>query len=126
MNASAKRLMTLSLLFILLTGQALRAQSYVGRFLRADSLPIVFNMEAGRDARGAYWIIRNAGERLKIDRLTRRGDSVVVEMPVFESELRLVTTRKIAEKIKNWQSDESQKTRAGRFPGLPCEGHLVT
>ncbi len=93
MNASAKRLMTLSLLFILLTGQALRAQSYVGRFLRADSLPIVFNMEAGRDARGAYWIIRNAGERLKIDRLTRRGDSVVVEMPVFESELRLKTDR---------------------------------
>jgi hypothetical protein len=44
----------------------------------------------------------------------------------LEFEVGLVTTRKIAEKIKNWQSDESQKTRAGRFPGLPCEGHLVT
>lgn len=93
MTVSARRLLPMLMICSILTAQGLRAQSYVGRFLRPDSLPIVFNLEAGRDARSAHWIIRNAGERLKIDRLIRKGDSVIAEMPVFESEWRLKTDR---------------------------------
>ena len=93
MTVSAGRLLPMLMICSILTAQGLRAQSYVGRFLRPDSLPIVFNLEAGRDARGAHWIIRNAGERLKLDRLIRKGDSVIAEMPVFESEWRLKTDR---------------------------------
>ncbi len=73
---------------------AVQGQSYVGRFLRADSLPIMFNMDvAGSISSGKYWKIRNAGEIIKVDRLERKGDSLFVEMPLFESEMKLSIQR---------------------------------
>ena len=81
------------LLLTLLTAQAVQGQSYVGQFLRADSLPIMFNMNVVRHASGTAWEIRNAGEIIQVDRLIKKGDSLLVAMPFFESEMRLVVER---------------------------------
>ncbi|NDC77984.1 MAG: TlpA family protein disulfide reductase [Chitinophagia bacterium] len=66
-----------------------RPGSYVGRFLRADGLPIVFHVEISGKAAGETWTIRNAGERIRVTSIRRRGDSVFIDMPVFESSFRL-------------------------------------
>jgi thiol-disulfide isomerase/thioredoxin len=87
-----KSLLKLSILMCLGAAPA-SGQSYVGRFLRADSLPIMFNMDVVRNASGISWKIRNAGETIRVDRLVRKGDSLMVDMPFFESEMRLSVDR---------------------------------
>jgi len=87
-----KSLLILSVMVSLSTSAA-RGQSYVGRFLRADSLPIMFNLDVARSTSGTIWKIRNAGEIIRVDRLVRKGDSLLVEMPFFESEMKLKTDR---------------------------------
>ncbi len=73
---------------------SLQGQSYVGRFLRSDSLPIVFNMEVNsKSANGISWIIRNAGEAIRVDDIRKKGDSLLVDMPFFESFMRLYVGR---------------------------------
>ena len=87
-----KSLLNLSILMGLGAAPA-NGQSYVGRFLRADSLPIMFNMDVVRNASGISWKIRNAGETIRVDRLVRKGDSLMVDMPFFESEMKLSVDR---------------------------------
>jgi thiol-disulfide isomerase/thioredoxin len=62
---------------------------YVGRFLRADGLPIVFHLEISGRGSAEIWTVRNAGERIRITSIRRKGDSVTIDMPVFESAFRL-------------------------------------
>ena len=61
----------------------------IGTFLRADSLPIVFNIEISQQKGTQQWIIRNAQERLRVTDIRSIGDSIFVDMPFFESVLRL-------------------------------------
>lgn len=90
MNAMLGKFLCSLLLLLSISGFAVKGQSYVGRFLRADSLPIMFNMDIIRSAsNGTLWKIRNAGEIIQVDQLVRKGDSLLVEMPFFESEMKL-------------------------------------
>lgn len=71
-----------------------QGQSYVGKFLRADSLPIVFNLEVNRiTSNTMVWKIRNAGETIRVDDIRKKGDSLLVDMPFFESAMRLKVDR---------------------------------
>jgi thiol-disulfide isomerase/thioredoxin len=92
---SARNRFLLSLVSVLsVMSLSVHGQSYVGRFLRADSLPIVFNMEINRKSgNGMSWVIRNAGETILVDDIRKKGDSLVVNMPFFESEMRLSSDR---------------------------------
>ena len=65
------------------------AKPYVAQCLRADSLPIVFNLERQRGKSDETWIIRNADERIRVTDIRRKGDSLFADMPVFESFFRL-------------------------------------
>jgi thiol-disulfide isomerase/thioredoxin len=59
---------------------------------RKDGNDIVFNFEV-RDSAGKQSIyIRNAGERLLVDDITRQGDSIWIKLPFYESQLRARVT----------------------------------
>jgi len=56
---------------------------------RADGHAIIFNFEWKQENGRPAWYIRNAGERIPVKNITRNGDSLLVQMPVFESQFRL-------------------------------------
>jgi thiol-disulfide isomerase/thioredoxin len=55
---------------------------------RKDGNEIVFNFEVKDSAGRKLMYIRNAGERLRVDSVLVEGDSVLIKMPFFESQLR--------------------------------------
>ncbi len=57
--------------------------------LREDGHEIVFTMTDSMANGRHKWVIRNAGERITVDSIVRKGDSLFVEMPLFESRMRL-------------------------------------
>jgi thiol-disulfide isomerase/thioredoxin len=55
---------------------------------RPDGKQIVFNFESKVSAGKSVIYVINAGERLLVDSIEIRGDSVIIEMPFFESGFR--------------------------------------
>ncbi len=62
---------------------------YRASIIRPDSVAIVFNAEAVLQNQKTVFYIRNAEERLQVDAVKQRGDSVFIEMPFFESSFKL-------------------------------------
>ncbi len=60
---------------------------------RKDGNNIVFNFEVKDSAGKKVLYIRNAGERLLVDDISREGDSVIIRLPFYESQLRAVITK---------------------------------
>lgn len=56
---------------------------------RADGHSIIFNFEWKQEKGKAVWYIRNAAERIRVTDVLLKEDSVIVQMPVFESQFRL-------------------------------------
>jgi len=69
-----------------------RAQQgwWLGRLQRPDGEEIVFNFEWKTDSGRNVWFIKNAAERMRVDNIQVTGDSVIVQMPFFESQFRLL------------------------------------
>ena len=59
---------------------------------RKDGHDIVFNFEVKDSGGKQVLYIRNAGERLLVDDVRREGDSVIIRMPFYESQLRARVT----------------------------------
>ena len=59
---------------------------------RKDGHSIVFNFESKDSAGKKVLYIRNAAERLLVDDIKYQGDSVLIRLPFFESQLRAVIT----------------------------------
>jgi thiol-disulfide isomerase/thioredoxin len=62
---------------------------YVVQLQRTDSLPIIFNLETVTENGRPNWFIRNDVERIRVNDLKPAGDSLIVQMPTFESTFRL-------------------------------------
>ena len=62
---------------------------YRAAITRPDSVSIIFNAEAVLQNKKTVLYIRNAAERLKVDNIKLKGDSVFIEMPFFESSFKL-------------------------------------
>jgi thiol-disulfide isomerase/thioredoxin len=60
---------------------------------RQDGNNIVFNFEVKDSAGKKVLYIRNAGERLLVDDISGQGDSVIIRLPFYESQLRAVVTK---------------------------------
>ncbi len=60
---------------------------------RQDGNDIAFNFEVKDSAGKKVLYIRNAGERLLVDDISREGDSVIIRLPFYESQLRAVVTK---------------------------------
>ena len=60
---------------------------------RKDGNNIAFNFEVKDSAGKKVLYIRNAGERLLVDDISREGDSVIIRLPFYESQLRAAVTK---------------------------------
>lgn len=80
------------ILFILLTsGFTIKAQQgwWTAKINRNDSNVIAFTFEWKMEKGKPVWYISNAAEKIKVSNITAEGDSLFVQMPVFESQFRL-------------------------------------
>lgn len=74
-------------------GAVFRNGSWRAILVRQDGNDIAFNFEVKDSAGKKVLYIRNAAERLLVDDITLQGDSVIIRMPFFESQLRAVITK---------------------------------
>jgi peroxiredoxin len=56
---------------------------------REDGIPIVYNMRVSTEKNKPVWVITNASEKLRVDSIRKKGDSLYVEMPFFDSRVAL-------------------------------------
>jgi thiol-disulfide isomerase/thioredoxin len=79
--------------FLLLALSSVNAQLKTGWYRaaikRTDSVTIIFNAEALMLNGKPVMFIRNDKERLKVENIQMRGDSVFIDMPFFESVFKL-------------------------------------
>ncbi len=87
------------------------------RLQRQDGVAVVFNFERKQERGGEVWYIRNAGERMKVTDIDRKGDSLIVQMPVFESQFRLLQKDKLLEGV--WIKAGSLKTQEMPITAVP-------
>lgn len=57
---------------------------------REDGLPIVFNIAQERIGDSIVWTIINAGEKILVNDIVQKGDSLLINLPFFEAKLNLV------------------------------------
>lgn len=62
---------------------------YRAAIQRTDGAEIIFNLEAVSKNNKTIFYIRNASERLLVDAVVQKGDSLFIEMPFFESAFKL-------------------------------------
>ena len=58
--------------------------------VRQDGQAVAFNFEVKKKGRQTVWYIRNAAERLPVDDIREKGDSVWIRMPFFDSQINAV------------------------------------
>jgi thiol-disulfide isomerase/thioredoxin len=75
---------------VTVAGPGLRNGEWRAVLERKDGHSIVFNFESKDSAGKKILYIRNAGERLLVDDIRYEGDSVLIKLPFFESQLRAV------------------------------------
>lgn len=68
---------------------ALKPGLWQGVLQRPDGEQIIFNFEAQRQNGKQVWYVINAGERLLVNEISQKGDSVWVTMPFFASSFAL-------------------------------------
>ncbi|MBS1659562.1 MAG: TlpA family protein disulfide reductase, partial [Bacteroidetes bacterium] len=72
---------------------AFRSGQWRAYLERKDGNNIVFNFEVKDSAGKKVLYIRNAAERLLVDDISREGDSVIIKLPLYESQLRAAITK---------------------------------
>jgi thiol-disulfide isomerase/thioredoxin len=90
---------------------------------RADGYNIVFNFEWKEEKGKTVWYIRNAAERLRVTDIQIKGDSVIVQMPLFESQFRL--RKKGNELAGAWIKGGSVKTQVVPFTAAPGKERFI-
>ncbi|MFT3947994.1 MAG: TlpA disulfide reductase family protein [Agriterribacter sp.] len=94
-----KRFLTAILFFIYSAGnaqqnEALKNGNWRGILSRPDGKEIVINFEVKDSLRKKRIYIINAAERLAVDDITIKGDSVIIILPFFDSQFRLIANRR--------------------------------
>ncbi|MFT3935995.1 MAG: TlpA disulfide reductase family protein [Chitinophagaceae bacterium] len=85
------------------------------QLLRADGQSIVFNFEWRSEKGNPVWIIRNAGERLRVTDIKTEGDSLFVQMPLFESQFKIKKDKDSKTLSGVWIKGGSVKTQVMPF-----------
>lgn len=62
---------------------------YRASVTRPDAAQLIFNVEVTDKNKQAVLYIRNGSERLQVDDIKQKGDSVFIDMPFFESSFKL-------------------------------------
>jgi peroxiredoxin len=84
---------------------------------REDGNDIVFTFEWKTEKGKPVWYIHNASEKIRVNDITIAGDSVIVQMPVFESQFRLTYHNKELRGV--WMKENSGKTQVIAFTAQP-------
>jgi peroxiredoxin len=90
---------------------------YVATLKRTDGLLIPFSFQQQQTNRKIYWVIKNGAEKIKVDNIIYEGDSVLIQMPVFESQFRLAKKEKGFEGV--WIKNGSVKASVLPFTAKP-------
>ncbi|MEN9952298.1 MAG: hypothetical protein RLZZ520_566 [Bacteroidota bacterium] len=64
--------------------------NYRALIVRADSLPIAFTIMEEVNADSTVWTIINAGEKILVEDIVRKEDSLIINLPLFEAQLNLL------------------------------------
>jgi len=88
-----------------------------GKLLRADGNNIAFTFEWKTEKNKPVWYIHNAAEKIKVDNIFAQGDSLIIQMPVFESQFRVVYQNKKITGV--WIKRGSVKTQVMPFSAEP-------
>lgn len=72
--------------------EAFKVPLYKARITRADSVDIVFTFQLKKENNKPVVYIINGDEKIKLDKVDINGDSVNMEMPVFESSFKAKIT----------------------------------
>ena len=91
-----------------------------GQLQRADGKSIIFNFEWLTEKGKPAWSIRNASERIRVTDIQAKGDSLIVQMPVFESQFRLKKSKDGSTLTGNWIKGGALKTTV--IPFLATRG----
>jgi thiol-disulfide isomerase/thioredoxin len=75
-----------------LSAPAFRSGQWRAILERKDGHDIAFNFEVVDSSGKQVIYIRNAGERLLVDEVNRNGDSILIHLPFYESQLRARVT----------------------------------
>jgi len=86
---------------------------------RADGQDIIFNFEWNTENGKSVWYIRNASERIRVTDITVKRDSMIVQMPLFESQFRIKKNKKDGTLSGNWIKGGAVKTNIIPFTASP-------
>jgi len=114
------RLFTCSLLFLLAAHGISAQQKSSGNWWRAqlhrpDGQRIIFNFEWVTEKGTPVWYIRNASERIRVTDIQIKGDSMIVQMPLFESQFRIKKDKAGTSLSGNWIKGGAVKTQVIPF-----------
>ncbi len=84
---------------------------------RNDGNAITFTFEWKTEKGKPVWYIHNAAEKIRVDNIIAAGDSLIVQMPVFESQFRVVYHNKKITGV--WVKGGSVKTQLMPFTAVP-------
>lgn len=84
-----KYLFLLTFLGVIEASAQIKSGSYRAAIKRKDSVEIIFNAEAVIENSKPILYIYNAKEKLRVDRIEAKNDSIFIDMPFFESAFRL-------------------------------------
>ncbi len=115
------RLSSFFLLLVIVSGSATAQQKTTGTWWRAelrrqDGQNIVFNFEWITEKGKPVWYIRNAAERLRVNNIKEKGDSLIIEMPLFESQFRI--KKEAGGLTGNWIKGGAFKTQVMPFTAI--------
>ena len=91
--------------------------SWRGQLRRSDGHNIVFNFEWTTEQLKPVWYINNSREKIRVPDVTIKNDSLIVQMPVFESTFRAVYRNNKIEGV--WQKGSSSGIVSIPFTAIP-------
>lgn len=121
------RLFTKAIFYsLLISSNALFAQQtkWIAKIHRNDGNDIRFNFDRKVEQGKQVWYIYNAEEKIRVDNITVSGDSLVIQMPVFESQFRVKDNKNILEGY--WIKNGAVKTQVVPFTASPGNKRFET
>ena len=91
--------------------------NWVAQIHRPDGNNIVFTFDWKTENGKPVWYIKNAAEKIKVQNITAAGDSLIVQLPVFESQFRIAVSNNIVNGV--WIKRGAVKTQVLPFKATP-------
>jgi peroxiredoxin len=104
---------------LLTVGSTLFSQQgfWSGKLHRSDGRDIAFTFEWKTEKGKPVWYIFNGAEKIKVNNISKEGDSLIIQMPVFESQFRISPGSKKINGV--WVKRGSLKTQVIPFSAAP-------